>query len=65
MKSGTSRRPDAFTIETRKSVVGGNLAATPAAAAVIDSIVGSTNLPAAFFIAAYGILFCRAYASSM
>ena len=48
--------------DTRKSA--GMLFAAPAAAAVVLAIVGSTNLPAAFFTAATGILFFTAYASS-
>ena len=46
-RSDTPSAPGAFTIETRKSVVGGRFAV--AAAAVTASIVGSMNVPAAFF----------------
>ncbi len=53
-----------LTTDTRKSVFAGSFDATPAAAAVTDSIVGSMNLPAAFLSDAKGTLFSLAYASS-
>ena len=43
---GYAPAPGAFTIEMRKSVFGGSFALMPAAAAVADSIDGSTNSPA-------------------
>ena len=55
---GYASGPGAFTIETRKSVVGGKFAVAPAA--VTDSIVGSIILPAAFCTFAKGSLFWRA-----
>ena len=43
---GYAPLPGALTIEMRKSVFGGSFAAIPAAAAVADSIEGSTYSPA-------------------
>src|SRR5439155_744943 len=60
---GYAFAPEAFTIDTRKSVLGGSLA--PSAAAEIEAIVGSTYRPAALRMFAYCSLFCFTYASSV